>query len=165
VLESTQLLEKSSQYAGRLSTSAFKALIFPAQQAIIAHASELAMAIAQRLLGRLQSATSAAAFLDGLRLELRALSSEEKGRFASAEPDHPFELVTATPLSKMEVDEIRNVLREALGSEPRFEVRIDRELIAGLELHSPSTIVRNSWRADLERIREELARAQQLSGS
>jgi hypothetical protein len=32
-------------------------------------------------------------------------------------------------------------------------------LIAGIELHGPATIVRNSWRADLDRIREELDRA------
>ena len=167
-IEKDKLLMQASQEIARLRSEAEATIArdkAAAQQAIIEHASELAIEIAQRMLSRLQSGTSTAVFLDGLCLELCALSSEEKGSFTSAKPDHPFELVTATPLSKVEMDKIRGVLGEALGSEPRFEVRIDRELIAGLELHSPSTIVRNSWRADLERIREELARAQQLSGS
>ena len=39
-----------------------------------------------------------------------------------------------------------------------FAFRTDPACIAGIELHSPNTIMRNSWRADLDRIRKELGR-------
>ena len=39
-----------------------------------------------------------------------------------------------------------------------FVFRADPALIAGIEVHSRNTIVRNSWRADIDRIREELGR-------
>lgn len=57
--------------------------------------------------------------------------------------DHAVEVVTATPLSKAEIDQVRAALREALGSQPRFEVRSVPALVAGIELHGPSVIVRN----------------------
>ena len=96
------------------------------------------------------------AFLDGLCRELQALSSEAKASLASAAADHAIEVVTAAPLSKDEMEHVRDALKAALGSEPPFRFRTDPALIAGIELHSPNTIVRNSWRADLDRIRKEL---------
>jgi F-type H+-transporting ATPase subunit b len=45
-----------------------------------------------------------------------------------------------------------------LGSELPCELRTDPALIAGIELHSRNAIVRNSWRGDLDRIRQELDR-------
>jgi hypothetical protein len=38
-------------------------------------------------------------------------------------------------------------------------------LIAGIEVHGRNTIVRNNWRADLDRIGEELGRDEHRSGS
>ena len=49
-----------------------------------------------------------------------------------------------------------DTLNAALGLELSFRFRVDPALIAGVELRSPNTIVRNSWRADLDRIRKEL---------
>jgi F-type H+-transporting ATPase subunit b len=167
-IEKDNLLMQASQEIAKLRSEAEATIArdkAAAQQTIIAHASDLAVEIARRLLGRLQSDTSLEVFLAGLCQELRALPPEEKNSFTSAVGDHLFELVTATPLSKVEIERIRSALNEAIGSEPRFEVRNDRGLIAGLELHGTSTIVRNSWRADLDRIRDELARAKQLSSS
>jgi F-type H+-transporting ATPase subunit b len=166
--EKDKLVTQASQEIAKLRSEAEATMVHEKtamEQEIIAHASELAVGIAQRLLGRLQSGASDALFLDALGRELHALSPEEKVSLTSAAGEHPFELVTAVPLSNMEMQKIRGALKEALGSELRFEVRHDRELIAGLELHGPSVIVRNSWRADLDRIREELARVKQLSGS
>ena len=60
-----------------------------------------------------------------------------------------------------EMEQTRGALKEALGSEVQFEFCIDPALIAGIELHGRSTIMRNSWRADLDRIREELDRVGQ----
>ena len=167
-IEKHNLLTQASQEIAKLRNEAKAATAHDkaaAQQAIIADASELAVKIAQRLLSRLPAGASLAVFLDGLCRELTALSPEQKGNLTSAAADHAFELVTAAPLSLAEIDKIRRALEEALGSEAPFQIRTDSELIAGLELHSPRMIVRNSWRADLDRIREELAGAKQLSSS
>ena len=97
------------------------------------------------------------AFLDELCDELRALEPETQASLAAA-ADHDVEVVTAAPLTKDEVRHVRDALKKAFGAEPQLAFRADPALIAGIELRSRHTIVRNSWRADLDRIREELSR-------
>ena len=161
-LEKENLHAQSSQEIAKLHGEAEAAIArerTAAEQAIIARASELSLEIAQRLLGRLSSKITLSAFLDGLCQELRALSSEERESFTSVTvADHAIEVVTAAPLSKGEMEHVRDALKGAVGSEPPFEFRIDPTLIAGIEVHSRNAIVRNSWRADLDRIRKELDR-------
>lgn len=160
-IEKDNLRAQASQEIAKLRGEAEAAIArdrAAANRAIIARASELAVEIAERLLARLPSGTTLATFLDGLCRELRALSPEAKGTFTSAAPDHPIEVVTAMPLSKSDTERIRSALEEALGSEPPLEFRCDPALIAGIDLHGRGTIVRNSWRADLDQIREELNR-------
>lgn len=162
--EKETLLATSSQEIAKLRSEAKAAIAqdrIAAEQAIIARAGELSVEIAQRLLGRLPSEIALSAFLDGLCQAVRALPSEERESFAAATAaDHAIEVVTATPLSKEETGHVRDALKAAFGSELSFEFLADATLIAGIELHSPHTIVRNSWRADLDRIREELDRDQ-----
>jgi F-type H+-transporting ATPase subunit b len=161
-LETVNLHAQSTQEIAKLHGEAEAAIArerVAAEQAIIARASELSLEIAQRLLGRLSSKITLSAFLDGLCQELRALSSEERESFTSVTvADHAIEVVTAAPLSKGEMEHVRDALKGAVGSEPPFEFRIDPTLIAGIEVHSRNAIVRNSWRADLDRIRKELDR-------
>jgi F-type H+-transporting ATPase subunit b len=161
-LETVNLHAQSSQEIAKLHGEAEAAIArerIAAEQAIIARASELSLEIGQRLLGRLSSKIILSAFLDGLCQELRALSSEERESLTSATvADHAIEVVTAAPLSKGEMEHVRDALKAAVGSEPPFEFRIDPALIAGIEVHSRNAIVRNSWRADLDRIRKELDR-------
>jgi len=162
-IERQNLLSQVSQEIAKLRTEAEAAIARDqkaAEQAIIVRASELAVDIAQRLLARIPPGASLTAFLDGLCQKLRTLPPQERGGFTSAAAtDHPIEVVAAAALSKTEIDQIRNALRDALGSELTLKVRSDPALIAGIELHGHGTIVRNSWRADLDRIHEELERA------
>jgi F-type H+-transporting ATPase subunit b len=165
-IEQKNLMAQVSQDIAKLRDEAKLAIARDreaAEQAIIARASELAVDIAERLVARLPPGVSLAAFLDGLCQKLRALPLEEKRNFTSQTADHPIEIVTATALSNAEIEQIRNALREALGLELRFKVSSDPSLIAGIELHGTGTIVRNSWLADLDQIREELTRAQRPS--
>ena len=90
---------------------------------------------------------------------------QEQSFTSATAADHAIEVVTAAPLSEEETAHVRDALKAAFGSEPPFEFRIDPALIAGIELHSRNTIVRNSWRADLDRIREELDRDEHPRGS
>jgi F-type H+-transporting ATPase subunit b len=136
-----------------------------AERAVITRASALAVQIAQRLLGRFPPALSLAGFLDGLCRELRALSSEQKNDLIAAVIEQPVEVVTAAQLSDDQLEQVRGALKETLGSDIPFKCRVDPDLIAGIELHSRGMIVRNSWRADLERICEELRRVDDLQES
>ena len=136
-----------------------------AEQAVIARASELAVQIAERLLARCPPALSLAVFLDGLCQELRALRSDARESLMAATADRPVAVVTAAPLPNEQVEQVRRALKEAFGSDIAFKCRVDPSLIAGVELHSRDTIVRNSWRADLERIGEELNRVNYLQES
>ena len=168
-MEKANLLAQSSQEIAKLHREAEAAIArdrTAAEQAIIARASQLSVEIAQRLLERLPSKIALSAFLDGLCQELHALSSEERASFTSATAaDHAIEVVTAAPLSKEESDHVRDALKAAFGSELPFVFSTDPALIAGIEVHSRNTIVRNSWRADIDRIREELGRDKHARGS
>jgi F-type H+-transporting ATPase subunit b len=136
-----------------------------AEQAVVAHASDLAVVIAQRLLARLPSRAAFAVFLDGLCQALHSLPSDAKHELTVSTADHAIEIVTASPLSDAEQEQIRLALKDALGSQPLLTFRSDYALIAGIELHGPDTVVRNSWRSDLAKIREELDRGKQSLGS
>jgi F-type H+-transporting ATPase subunit b len=167
--EKANLLAQSSQEIAKLRGDAEAAIArdrLAAGQAIITDASELSVEIAQRLLGRLPSGMVLAAFLGGICQELRALSSEKRETITAATAaGHAIEVVTAEPLSKKEVAKVADALTAAFGSKLPFAFRTDTALIAGIELHSRNTIVRNSWRADLDRIREELDRDEHTRGS
>jgi F-type H+-transporting ATPase subunit b len=160
--EKENLLALASQDVAKLRSDAKAAIAqarIASEQAILARAGELAVEIAQRLLGRLPSEIALSAFLDGLCRAVHALPSEGRESFvAAAAADHAIEVVTATPLSKEETEHVRDALKAAFGAELPLKFRADATLIAGIELRSPHTVVRNSWRADLDRIREELGR-------
>ena len=166
--EKANLLAQSSQEIAKLHSKAEAAIArdrAAAEQAIIARASELSVEIAERLLGRLPPKVVLSAFLDGLCGALSALPSEARESLASAAAGHAIEIVTAMPLSEGEARHVGDALKAAFGSEPPFAFRTDPALIAGIELHSRNTIVRNSWRADLDRIRGELDRDEHARGS
>ena len=65
--------------------------------------------------------------------------------------------MTAAPLSEQESTQVRIALKDAFGAELPLTFRSD-PVLAGIELQGHNVILRNSWRADLERIREELSR-------
>ncbi len=157
--EKASLLAQAADEAAKLRGEAEAAIArdrSAAQQAIMTRAGELAVEIARRLLGRLPPAAALSAFLDGLGRELRALPPEARASFTSAATGaHAIALVTAAPLSTAEMQQVSDALKAA-GLELPLVFRSDPAVIAGIELHSPNMIVRNSWRADLDRIRKEL---------
>jgi len=128
-----------------------------AEQAVIAHASDLAIKIAQRLLERLPAASAWNFFLDELCEQIRTLSPDLRAAFA---PSHrginSVEMVTATPLAANERERARQQVEAALNAKLELEVRVDPALIAGIELHSRQAVLRNSWQNDLGTIREAL---------
>lgn len=132
-----------------------------AQADIVARARELAVEIARRLLARFPPQIALPAFLDGLCQEFRASSPESKAQLASFAAGESIEVVSAAPLSDVETELVRSMLKQTFGDELTLSFRSDATLIAGIELHGRNTIIRNSWNANLDRIREDLNRDKQ----
>jgi F-type H+-transporting ATPase subunit b len=130
------------------------------EKTLIAHTRELSVEIARRLLERVSPMVAAEVFLAGLCQQVRALPPRERSAFMPREVDS-IEIVTPSPLSAEEVERIRSAIAEAFADKPAFAFRSDPAVIAGIELHSRHAVIRNSWRSDLERIREELNRVDQ----
>jgi F-type H+-transporting ATPase subunit b len=162
--EKASILAQATQEISKLRDDADSAIAADrtaAQEAVIARASELSVQIAERLLARLPSQIGLSAFLDGLCQELRALPSEVMAGLTAEKPgDAAIEVVTVATLSKAEIAQVSAALKDALGSEMPITFRADPGVAAGIEFRSRNIIVCNSWRADLERIRKELTRAE-----
>lgn len=162
--EKTKLLAQASQEIARLRQDS-EAMIArdraASEQQIIDHASALAVDIARRLLERLPPNLARGTFLAALSRAIGELTPEARDGFTSAATtNRPVEVVTARPLSDSDTDHIREALNKAFGQELPLTFRSDPKLLAGIELHGHNVILRNSWRADLERIREDLSREQ-----
>ena len=68
-------------------------------------------------------------------------------------------------LSDEDKGQVRDALNKAFGAELPLTFAEDPKVLAGIELHGHNVILRNSWQADLERIREDLSRERHASES
>ena len=117
-------------------------------------AGRLAIDIATKLLDRLPHEARVAAFIDGIATRLAKLP---EGTRASLGADGTsVRLTVARAVTPEEVEVCRKALAGVLGHPVLVEVSVDPELIAGIELEAPHAVVRNSFRADLVRLRSEL---------
>lgn len=162
LVEKRSLLERSSQEIAKLHGEAEAAIArdrAAAEAAIIDRASELSIDIAQRLLARFPQQNVLLAFIHEICGEVRALPPEARESLASAATTgQPIEIITAAPLSNEQAQHVRRALKEAFGVDLPLTFGNDPAVIAGIELWGRNAIVRNSWRADLDRIRQELSR-------
>jgi F-type H+-transporting ATPase subunit b len=159
--EKARLVEEAAQQATEMREAAAATAErdrADAEGALLQHAGELSLEIAQRLLGRLPADAGLAAFTEGLCREIRALPPEARaGLKSTAVSGESLELWSASGLSSEQQRLVRERLAGVLGYEPLIAFHRNEALMAGLELRGPTTIVRNNWRSDLDRIREELA--------
>lgn len=118
-------------------------------------ASQLAVDIASRLCEPLAGPATQTIFLERLLQQIAGLPEPE--RRAIAAPGAALEAVSAAPLAEDAQTRLRQGLADALGGAAEITFVTDPALIAGLELRGTHLIVGNSWRADLQRIRTELA--------
>jgi F-type H+-transporting ATPase subunit b len=118
-------------------------------------ANLLAVEIAGRLVGRLGGAAVSAAFLDWLLQEIRMLPAPM--RDAVAANGVILEAISATPIEPGDQERYRTLIGEAFEARPQINFKLDPALIAGLELNGPHLVISNSWRADLTKIRTDLA--------
>jgi F-type H+-transporting ATPase subunit b len=123
------------------------------RQAEAERANLLSLDIARRLLERLPPSSQVAGFLDGLVKAVGALSEETRTDFCRRADAV---LTAARPLTADEEALCRGELTKAFGGPVTFATRADPSLLAGIELENEHTSIRNSLRADLERISTEL---------
>jgi F-type H+-transporting ATPase subunit b len=117
-------------------------------------AGRLAVDIAGKLLDRLPQEARVAAFIDGIATGLAKLP---EGTRASLGADGAsVHLTAARAVTPGEVEICRTALARVLGHPVLLDVSVEPALIAGLELEAPHAIVRNSFRADLLRLKSGL---------
>ncbi|MBS0517392.1 MAG: ATPase [Proteobacteria bacterium] len=160
--EKKTLVEETSREIAKMradAAAAVKREEEAEQEALLQRVGGLSVDIAGRLLSRLPPDVAFRAFLDGLCAEIRSLSAETREDFrVSAASGRQAELVTAFPLGDADRELVSGKIAEAVGFDLPLVFREDAALGAGLELRGATTVVRNNWRADLERIRGELGR-------
>lgn len=123
--------------------------------AITDEAAALAADIAARLVGRLPDTARIDGFIDGLVTAVTDLPEATRGGIGAT---GPVRLRAARTLTGGERARLETRLGEALGHAVTLDIAPDPALIAGLELDAPHAVVRNHFRADLDRIAAELAR-------
>lgn len=127
-----------------------------AQKADAARAGELALAIAARLMTRLPGEAEVARFIPGLADAVAALPDATRASMGA--DGTALALSAPRALTETETDAVTAALAGVLGRPVALAVGIDPGVIAGLEITTPHAIIRNSLRADLARIAEEMTR-------
>ncbi len=117
-------------------------------------AAQLALNIAAKLVDRLPSEARVAGFIKGIATGLSALP--ESTRAALAANEAPIHLTVPRALTAGETEACHTAIAGILGRPVAIEVAEDPTLIAGIELEAPDAVVRNSFRADLIRLKSEL---------
>lgn len=113
-------------------------------------AGQLAASIAARLLQRLPAEATSTAFLPSLQTAITGLTEAERAGLSGT--DAPLAVVSAASLPPPCREQIASLLSTTLGISPTLSWQVDPSLIAGIELHGPRCVLRNSLRADLDRI-------------
>ncbi|WP_400770960.1 F0F1 ATP synthase subunit delta [Methylosinus sporium] len=124
-------------------------------------ASLLSVDIARRLLDRLPQESHVAGFVEGLAEAIAALPEPERVDFCLRGETT---LTAPRPLTAEEDSLCRSAFERALGRPLEFALRVDPTLLAGLELENNHTSIRNSLRADLERISATLLTERENAG-
>jgi F-type H+-transporting ATPase subunit b len=155
--ERARLLDEARAEAARLLTSVQAQaddLVVKAEAKTLAHALDLAETITARAFAAQPRPPTPAGYAARLVEAVAALPDDSR---ASMFGSGPLILVPAQPLSDADLAAVRAAFAavpELAGQTP--EVAIDPELIAGLDLRTPSGVVHNSLAHDLARMAEAL---------
>jgi F-type H+-transporting ATPase subunit b len=132
-----------------------------AEDALVARASDLSVAIARRLLGRLPPEVTFDAFVRELCGEIQRLPEDKRQILATER----LVVVTPEPLDEDQRDRLQAALDAALGAALQITFSSDATLIAGIDLRGRAVVITNSWKNDLAKINEELKRDGGQSGA
>lgn len=119
-------------------------------------AASLAVSIAERLLTAVPPAPATAAVIAQFEQSLATLPSDRIAELSRA--DAGLEVVTAVPMETGERARLSSALARVLSPLPPLRFSVDPAVIAGIELRGPHAVIRNHWRADLDRAARALGR-------
>lgn len=145
-----QALLKAAQTTAARETDAARAKAAAASAA-------LAVDIARKLLGRLETAEVQAAFLHLLVTAIDQMPPKDRAALLAAETR--VDLLSAVDLDAAAKAKVANAVGKALGGTPDLNFVTDPDLIAGFEIRTPHFVLRNSWQADLAAIQKDLKNA------
>lgn len=120
-------------------------------------AADLAVDIARRLLAPIATDGVQEAFANRLVKAVATLPDSQRRSLHDACGD--VALVVASPIPDVQAKDLRERLAALLESDVKFDIRLDPNLIAGIDLVTPHFTVHNNWRADLDQVREALKHA------
>jgi F-type H+-transporting ATPase subunit b len=127
------------------------------EREMFGRAGKLATIIAGRLLQRFPPDAATTLFVDALPGQLADLPLQSRKILeATARAGKSFEVVSATGLTAEQRQRCQAALAGVAGGAMSLTFRIDPAVIAGIEIHAPELVVRDSWRNDLERIAKDL---------
>ena len=112
-------------------------------------AAALGIEVAQALLASVPQ-PGVGPFLDGVGKMIGAMRAEERDRLVRSANGMAVQVVTAQPLAEADRVACRTKLGVLLGKDTALAFADDRKLIAGIELHFPNSILRNTWRDTLD---------------
>ncbi len=151
------LLAAARGEADRLRAEAKKEIAFAREEEASAagdRASKLAIEIAGRLLDRLPDEARISGFIEGIAEGVASLPLEARNGLAT--DGHSLQLTAARELTEDERKACQEALGRALSRKVEIDVVVDPALVAGLELRGAHAEIRNSFRADLDRLEAEL---------
>jgi F-type H+-transporting ATPase subunit b len=158
-------IARADQEAAALLDSARKTLAAERAEALgeaRRAALDLGADIARRLLAEMPVKLRAEAWLERIEQHLSTLPEDERNRLLP-----PFSegasltVATASPLPEEVMDEWRDRLRRSMGDHLVITFRPAPELVAGVELHFPASILRFSWRSELAALRSGIEAGEQ----
>jgi F-type H+-transporting ATPase subunit b len=120
-------------------------------------ALELGAEFARRLLAEVPMQLRAEAWLDRIEQHLAALPPPELNALVGqCANGAALAIVTASPLPAGTAETWRARLRRLLGADIAMTFDVDPALVAGTELHFPTSILRFSWQSALAALRAEV---------
>ncbi len=120
-------------------------------------AAELAVDIAGKLLGRLDTGTVQAAFLKLLVETVGRMTPNDRAALVGT--TEGIDMVSAVPLDDDARAQVEQAVGKALGEPPKLNFLTDPDLIAGFEMRTPHFVLRDSWQSDLAAILKDIGNA------
>lgn len=121
-------------------------------------ALELGSDFAQRLLAEIPTTYRAEAWIERIEHYVNALSPSERAPLVRQLADGAqLTVVTATALPSATIGQWKARLGRSLGLSDRITFEVDPKLVAGAELHFPTTVLRFSWQSAVLAAQSELS--------
>lgn len=157
--ERTALLQKAqkeAEDARRQAMAAAERERGATQRKFEEEAATLAVVIAERLLKSVPVTQATAAIIAAFEDLLARLPQQQIAELS--QPGASLEVVTAVPLGEDERAHLAAAFSRVFSPAPPLRFSVEPSIIAGIEVRAPHAVIRDHWRADLDRVAGALSR-------